>query len=193
MLGRSWDRTSRSTCGLSWSTVFHNRCYSGINFELCRYGSRRRNGKPAVRQWAVAHQAFTVSATTQPVSIIIGLNDDLTGWKNMRNACSASPISKRFTLNKGSIGQSHLHGSLWRFDLCVHCRRQYHSNEHVKAPWYKLAQDGTEEWINPIDSPSPEKLNPKLSSTLTKKNLQATNYSGDVKRVAEELDTFHRI
>ncbi|MEE1578025.1 MAG: Accessory colonization factor AcfD, partial [Deltaproteobacteria bacterium] len=47
-------------------------------------------------QWAVAHQAFTVSTnTTQPVTIIIGLNDDLTGLEKHEKRMQRPPrISK---------------------------------------------------------------------------------------------------
>ena len=199
MLGRSyWDLNIKVDLRV-YPGVPSSTTGGGGDFTLNFAGTGAGGGTGNLQstgQWAVAHQAFTVSTTTtQPVSIIIGLNDDLTGLEKHEKRMQRPPrISKRFTLNKGSIGQSHTYtvpyGGLIYASTAEDNITLTLSNT-IKAPWYKLSQDGTEEWINPIDSPAPlgEIESKTFIYTSAKKNLQATNYS-DVKKFAEELDTF---
>ena len=148
-------------------------------------------------QWAVAHQEFTASVDSdQPVTIIIGLNDDLTALEKHEKYMQRPPrISKRFTLNKGAINQSNTYTVPYGGLIYVSTGEDNITltlSNTVKAPWYKLSPDGTGSWVNPKDSPAPlgEIESKTFIYTSAKKNLQATNYNGDVKKFAEELDTF---
>ncbi len=148
-------------------------------------------------QWAVAHQEFTASVDSdQPVTIIIGLNDDLTNLEKHEKSMQRPPrISKRFTLNKGAINQSNTYTVPYGGLIYVSTGEDNITltlSNTVKAPWYKLSPDGTGSWVNPKDSPAPlgEIESKTFIYTSAKKNLQATNYNGDVKKFAEELDTF---
>ena len=62
----------------------------------------------------------------------------------------------------------------------------------VDAPWYKLSQDGTGDWINPINSPAPlgEVESKTFIYTAAKKNLNASNFVGGIKEFAEKMDIF---
>ena len=139
-------------------------------------------------QWAVAHQEFTASVDSdQPVTIIIGLNDDLTALEKHEKSMQRPPrISKRFTLNKGAINQSNTYTVPYGGLIYVSTGEDNITltlSNTVKAPWYKLSPDGTGSWVNPKDSPAPlgEIESKTFIYTSAKKNLQATNYNGDVK------------
>ncbi|MDP6574888.1 MAG: SslE/AcfD family lipoprotein zinc metalloprotease [Candidatus Peribacteraceae bacterium] len=155
------------------------------------------NNMQSTGQWAVAHQAFTASVdTNSTVRITIALNDDLTSReKHEKNMKRPPRITTKFTLNSGSLGRTHTftvpYGGLIYAESSTDNLTLTLTNT-VNAPWYKLAQDGIGQWINPVDSSAPigEIESKTFIYTAAKKNLKASNYGGDVKIFAEKLDTF---
>ena len=155
------------------------------------------NNMQSTGQWAVAHQAFTASVdTNSTVRITIALNDDLTSREKHEKSMKRPPrITKKFTLNSGSLGRTHTftvpYGGLIYAESSTDNLTLTLTNT-VNAPWYKLAQDGIGQWINPVDSSAPigEIESKTFIYTAAKKNLKASNYGGDVKIFAEKLDTF---
>ena len=200
MLGRSyWDLNIKVDTRI-YPGEPSSKSGGGGTFVLNFSGTGRGDGTGNLQstgQWAVAHQEVTASVDTEkPVTIIVGLNDDLTAREAHEKRMIRPPrISKRFTLNNGPIKKTRQftvpYGGLI-YALSSEDKITLTLRNTIKAPWYRLLQNGVGEWVNSVDSPAPigEIESKTFIYTAPKKNLKATNYNGDVKKLAEEFDTF---
>ena len=205
MLGRSyWDLDIkvdiREYPGEPSSTTSMNR---SIFLDFSGNGAGGfANNMQSTGQWAVAHQEFTAEVDTESlVKITIALNDDLTSMEKHEKRMQRPPrITKSFSLNNGKTGNKKIgkeHKFVVPYGGLVYAQSSADNltlklSGTVDAPWYKLSQDGTGDWINPINSPAPlgEVESKTFIYTAAKKNLNASNFVGGIKEFAEKMDIF---
>lgn len=149
--------------------------------------------RQATGQWAVAHQPFTVSVSgnTSPVTVTVGLHDDLTGREKHELALKRPPrMQKSFTVDANKHETFTVpYGGL------IYVQGGGSDNVHitftgtVDAPLYD-SKKGM--WINDASSPAPigDVVSGAFIYSAPKANLMASNIEGGIQQFAEDLDTF---
>ncbi|PMN92278.1 SslE/AcfD family lipoprotein zinc metalloprotease [Enterovibrio norvegicus] len=190
MLGRSfWDHKVKVDIRQfpGEPTGYHGG--DSMTFDMRNQTARYFAGnRQATGQWAVAHQPFTV-VSSEPVTITVGLHDDLTGRDKHELALMRPPRMQKSFKVDGSGTFTVPYGGLIYVQGGTSSAVKIDLSGTVHAPLYDKARKG---WVNSIDSPAPigEVVSDTFIYTAPKANLNASNIDGGVVQFADDLDQF---
>lgn len=149
--------------------------------------------RQATGQWAEAHRPFTVSVSgnESPVTVTVGLHDDLTGREKHELALKRPPrMQKSFT-----VGVNTSETFTVPYGGLIYVQGGNSKNVNVTitgtvdAPLYDSAKGV---WVNDASSSAPigDVVSNAFIYTAPKANLMASNIDGGIQTFAEDLDTF---
>lgn len=147
--------------------------------------------RQATGHWAVAHEPFTItiSGNTTPVTVTVGLHDDLTGREKHELALKRPPrMQKSFAVD--SVGTFTVpYGGLIYVSGGNSESVDIKFDGTVAAPLYDTAKGG---WVHEQTSPAPigDVVSESSVYTAPKANLNAANIEGGIEQFAADLDTF---